>query len=128
MLAISLAVAMTLAVQEAPPAAFDYVERGNWTYLSVSADGDTANYAQRARQGGMVWLRSEYLTTEEWGVRSYRILVEIDCPAWRYRALQDTFFLEPNMRGEARSGAETVWAYAAPNSLGERALEFGCNA
>ncbi|WP_404822147.1 surface-adhesin E family protein [Brevundimonas pondensis] len=129
---ILIAAAITLAEPgsdyegvELPPKYSDVLV-GDWTYIGEDVDGESLVLAQPFRLRGRVWVRFEYAKSTA-GVRSSRSLVELDCSQWRFRWLQSAHFAGQNLTSSLRSNAQTSeWSYAAPNTMAEAFLNYGC--
>ena len=92
-------------------------------WVKVAEAGDIAFYVDPAtvdNKGGIrqVSVIQDYAGQEPGGVRSRRVLYEIDCAGERLRSLSVTEHSEPMARGERvkfREG-ESEWMYVAPRT------------
>ena len=107
------------------PVPWEHIEIGDWTYLGESTEQDVILLVQPGRQSGQVWVRYEYLPSDQRALSS-RALLALDCEGWRTQTLQPIYYTENNMTGERASGLNGQWLYAAPGTFGESILEFGC--
>lgn len=89
----------------------------------VAEDGDTAYYVDpatiSARDGfRKVSVVQDYAKPEAGGVRSRRVLYEIDCPGERLRSLAVAEHTEPMAQGRSENAREreSEWLYVAPRT------------
>jgi hypothetical protein len=128
---IAVIVALGLLGQDPAPSPFrpplDYVEAIGWTAIGADPERAAAVLAQPARQTGRLWTRHEHRELQANGSRSSSELLEVDCSEWRFRVLQVTIFSEPNMRGSTTVlNYQGGWTFAAPGSIAETIMDFGC--
>lgn len=102
-----------------------HIEIGTWTYVSETADGNSIILLQPARQRGKVWVRFEYDEPFH-GARSSRNLYEINCGEWTTRTLQGSYFTMNNLVGPSDTAGASGWTVAAPETVAEAVLNYGC--
>lgn len=75
-----------------------------------------------------VWARTNYGTARKDGTQSSRNLWELDCREGRLRIMQSAWFSMPDNKGSSfgTTGGASEWTYAAPSTVGESILKFGC--
>jgi hypothetical protein len=104
---------------------WDALPRKGWTV--VGGDDAVAIFIQPGPRPSLHWQRFERRTADL-GVRSSRVLVEVDCAGGRSRYIQDTYFSQPNLEGSVVDTSNTIgdWSYVEPGTLGEGFLRAAC--
>ena len=113
-------------VQLAPP--WHELEIGQWAYLGASNSNQTVTFLRPGPRRGLVWARYEYRESLRGSaVRSSRALNDIDCGEWKTRRMQLVSFDGPNLTGaQVEQLGQGVWDYAAPDTVAEAILKYGC--
>jgi hypothetical protein len=104
---------------------WDHIDVREWTYSGLTADENMIFFMQPARQRGMVWVRYEYQVPLD-GYLSKRYLAELDCDAWKTRTFEVVAFSENNLIGTTTPQYNSTWGYAAPGTIADKTLEYGC--
>lgn len=94
-----------------------------WVLIAANNDGDRIFYDPLTIRGQTIkrtWTKWELKTINDLGMRSGRLLVEIDCPNERSRNLQHTTFDEPGLNGKVvnqQTISSPQWEYVEPGSV-----------
>jgi hypothetical protein len=134
MMGRTAAIAAMIISLAAPVAAAD------WTYVSAAL-GVTMYYRPPVLHGSApnlvrIWVRWEYTAPQ--GLPnvipavtylSAVELEEIDCTEMRARSLQDTYFSQSSMGGEAPTYAAPTpsWSYEIPGTMGDQIAQLACH-
>lgn len=113
-----------LAATYRVPSGWEHVVPNGWLWRSYN--DQTLVLTQSARQPNHIWARYE-LKSEQHGLRSVRVLVEVDCAGWRTVNVQSASFSRANLEGlVASSNSIRSWSAAGPDTFGEAILKAAC--
>lgn len=103
---------------------FEHVEAEGWTFLS--SNNNTVTFVQLPHQPRIIWSRVESKTRRD-GVRSKRVLNEVDCAGRRIRPVTVETYFEANLDGLVETlNDASDWISPAANTMGERILNAAC--
>ena len=112
LLRVTLSALMLLAAFSASAGAVNVTEAGGTAY---HVDAESVTKKDNAYRASVI---HDYAKSEPGGVRSRRVLYEIDCTNERLRSLSATEYSEPMAQGKTVSSweRESEWLYVAPRT------------
>jgi len=99
-----------------------------WTFVDESEDNVTFYVDKIKKRDGYVyfWQLADNPRPEN-SYFSVKVYHQVDCKAFRIKALQYFFYTEPMGKGKPRiSNNDTSWHYAPPGSSLENILDYVC--
>lgn len=125
------AVMLLLALQASAPDWTADIDPSGW---SVGGRGvETRQFFRPGRAPNLLWVRYESKQAHPFGEISRLSTVqlfELDCKTGRVKELQSIGYTGRNMTGVAFEAPQIdgTWSYPVPQTMKERALDFGCTA
>lgn len=125
------AIMLLLAIQATTPDWDADIHAEGWLVGGRSAE--SRQFFKPGRAPNLLWVRYESKNAQPYGDISRLSLVhlfELDCKTGRMKALQSTGYSGRNLTGRAFEAPQTevAWTYPVPQTMNERALDFGCAA
>ena len=111
---------------------FSSVSSAEWSITGATVTGHTTyiDFDRIRKNGGYVyaWTLTDYLKPTKHGDMSNKIYREVDCKAFRYRALTIIFYKQPMGEGNADTNPaiDKEWEYPPPESIGELVVNTVC--
>ena len=122
-MSVALALAITPPQDAVAYPGWEHVLPEGWEFQGVG--DDSLMFTRPARQPRHIWVRHEKRVKSN-GVRSIRVLTEVDCDGWRTRAVQIAYFPDANLEGASDNSGPLSWTMPGPETLGESVLVAAC--
>ena len=113
---------------------FSSTSHAKWTEI-ITFDEENTFYVdfERIRKNDgyfFFWRLRNYAKPDEWGDRSSKEYIQLDCVAFRFKRLTIAFHTQPMGYGTPSTLVEKPeigWKYPSPNSVNEIILNSVCN-